>query len=175
MFYPGFFWVKRLSHLFILCTIGINLFISDVQQTLLLAGQDMLHHAAMLADPAENVAHAVENNILPAISYIEESRFAWVIDHYHIPDTYTLETGIAHTYALKEALQRNAPIYTNLAVILNILSICFWVPIGFSGYWIVKDIQHSPARLFDIPVVLGAIYFNLASYTWLVTQFEITL
>lgn len=167
--------MKRLSHLFILCTIGINLFMSDVEEALLLAGQDMLHHAAMLADPAENVAHAVETTILPAIGYIEESRFAWIIDRYHIPDRYTLETGIAHTHALKEALQRNAPIYMNLSVILNILTICFWIPVGFSGYWIAMDIRHSPARVLDIPVVLGAVWWNMVSYVWLTQHFAIVL
>ena len=169
MFYPGGnIWIKRITHLFVLCTIGINLFINDVQNVLLKVGQDMLIHAGTLSDPAVSAAYVLEKSIVPALAYIEDSRFKWIIGDYGIPDSKSLQERIDSVYELKQILEKYAPIYTNLSLVLKIINWFFWIPITLAGLWILADIIiESKSRAFDIVIMIVAIGFNIASYRYL--------
>lgn len=173
MLYPGSFWFKRLSKLALLCMVGINLFINEVQDRLFVIGHDMMVHAEVLSDPAQSVAYVLEKSIVPAVSYIEDSRFDWIINDYGIPDAQSLKAGIAHVHALKLALETYAPVYTNLSLVLMAMSVLFWVPIAFAFYWICMDIKRSSAGIFDVLVLIGATWFNFASYAYLVARFDL--
>ncbi len=173
MFYPGNLWIKRVSRLFIICTIGISLFINDLQNILLDIGTEMIELSVSLSDPAVSTAYVMENSIVPALGYIEKSSLGWVITDYGIPDSQSLQKRIDNAYRLKEVLDQYAPIYKNLSLFLKVISWLFWIPIGLSVLWIFMDIKKSSARYFDIFILACAIWFNIWSYEYLHSYFHI--
>ena len=173
MFYPGSLWLKRISRLIILCTIGINLFINDIQNVLLNIGTEMMELSIKLSDPTVNTAYVMENSIVPALEYIEETSFGYIIADYNIPNSQSLQKSIDSAYRLKNILDKYAPVYKNLSFVLKVISWLFWIPIVLSALWIFMDIKKSSARYFDILVLLGATWFNFWSYEYLHSYFYI--
>lgn len=171
MFYPGSLWIKRLTRLFILYTIGVNLFINDLQNTLLQVGEEMITVSTALSDPAVNTAYVMEHSIVPALAYFETTRLSSIMKDYGVPDSQDLKDRIQMAYRQKDVLEQYAPVYKNLSLILKIISLFFWIPIALSALWIFIDIKKSTARYFDVLALMGAICFNFVSYQYLTEYF----
>lgn len=171
MFYPGSLWVKRLSHLSMLAMVGVNLFISEIHNKLYEVAEEMIAISVKLSDPAMDIAHMTEKSIVPALAYIENSSFRWIVTDYGVPSSQSLTESIHTAYRLKDTLDKYAPVYKSLSQVLKAINYLFWIPIGISALWVAFDIKKSKARYFDLLFLAGAILFNFSSYRFLCSCF----
>lgn len=176
LFYPGSIWVKRISKLALLYAVGFNLFINDVQNTLYKAGESMYETSNQLSKPANDIAHVVEENVIPAVQYVETSpRILTSFDMVGLtfPSSDYLRHTVNNTKELKRVTTKYGGLYKGIALFLAIANWLFWIPISIAAAWIYLDIQRSTARNFDLLAIAIAIVFNVASYQALSSNFGI--
>lgn len=172
MFYPGGIWSRRISSLLVICTIGVNLFMNEVQNILFETSIAVIEQTRALAKPAGNVANVIESNIVPAVKYIEESQVGGIAKRYGLPSSMSLQENANQIYLLQETLEFYAPLIRPICEILWILNIGFFISTILATCWIYNDIKKSKAWIVDIPILIFAIWFNFMSYKYLTSLLE---
>lgn len=170
-FYPGSLWQKRITRFLILCAIGVNLFVNDLQNALLDTGQQMVALSQKIADPAVGMAYAMEYSLIPTVNYIEESNLSWLVEKFGVPSSQTMQQHVDNAYQMQESLEQYGPVYEKLSYILKGISAIFWIPIILSGIWVIIDIQEGSTQIFNVVAVVIAVIFNIWSYNILHTLF----
>lgn len=171
MFYPGTIWAKRIRHLIVLCGIGTNLIINTIENQVLRLGENMIEQAEMLSNPATSTAYVLEHSIVPAISYMESTRFSGVLERFGVPSSEGIKAQIDNTYALKATLETYGPRYRDFALILQVINIIFWITIGLSALWILIDLVKGKQKSFIVVCLLLTALFNVASFHYLYAFF----
>ncbi len=174
-FYPGSIWAKRLARVLILFTIGANLFMAKLQDTLFEVGKDMISIADDLSRPAADAAVAVEKHILPFLEHVQSTTLGrQAMDRFGLPDTQDLYEGMGRVHGFRHALKEYAPYFSVTAKIIRFTSFLFWIPIGLACMWLGFDLFKSggkSARMIVLAGLLLAIPINILMYQYLNTLF----
>lgn len=173
-FYPGSLWGKRLLKLSLLSSIGVNLFINDIQNSMYKTGEEFIAVSMRLSEPSEQMANVIEQDMIPIVEYIENDYWIQValdLLGVEVPSTGYLEGCVKTSRDFKEVLTTYGPLYKEFSLILGIINFLFWIPISLAGLWILFDLFKGKQWKFVSVALVVLALFNIYSYNWLSSNF----
>lgn len=174
-FYPGTTWKKRVVHIMVLFTIGINLFLDDLQDTLFEVGEDMIALANDLSIPAENAAEAVEKNVMPLLEYAQSTSFGeQITERFDLPTTDDFYVELTRIKDFRHSLKEYSTYLTLTGLIIRIVSYLFWLSVIIALLWLGIDLIKCGSKTVRVLVMTSlilAVPFNILIYKILTKLF----
>jgi len=173
LIYPsGHIWAKRLKHITVICLIGFNLLLSDLQN----------HFLDMAAQTFEWSQDMVENSFDSAAEWgeafainlekIEQSRFSRVAYTLGIPKSSDVKVTVKNIKTYQEQFSEIGQSLTLICTILQWLSIFLFVSILYSCLWLGADLIWGKAKFFTCICLIIAIFINGFTFLYLKEQFH---
>ena len=150
IFYPGSVWVKRTGHLILMCTIGANIFLNEIQDILLQKSEDLLAKTNFFTRSVSAQADTIETSIVPILQQIKRYNMGPYIE-YGIREYLGISIGIPKPESVTETIHQvkeldrktteGAPIFKLAAQVIRWMSILIWLPVLFVAVpWLLLDL-----------------------------------
>lgn len=171
LIYPnGHIWAKRLKHITVICLIGFNLLLSDLQN----------HFLGMAAQTFEWSQDMVDNSFDSAAEWgeafainlkrIEQSRFSRVAYTLGIPKSSDVKAKIKDIKTYQVYFSEIGQSLTLICTILQCFSIFLFVSILYSCLWLGADLIWGKAKIFTCICLIIAIFINGFTFLYLEGQ-----
>jgi hypothetical protein len=161
IFYPGSLWSKRITHLVGLSTLGISLFLGNVQSKVIDASQKL---AGKTFEESIGTVEKVE-------AFIDEGAIrSFVLRRF--ADIPAAKSQLAD---VKQKLVESDKMSTQLYALLNKLLFiagCLMVGFTISLVWISCDLYWGDSRGILVPTLFAVALFNWLSYRYLTSYLE---
>ncbi|MFM9949447.1 MAG: hypothetical protein ACKV1O_16035 [Saprospiraceae bacterium] len=149
-FYPGSTWIKRTGHLIVMCTIGANIFLNEIQDILLQKSEDLLAKTQLFTRSVSAQADTVEATVVPTLKVIEQYNLQSAIEYYireffsipiRVPKSENVTETVRQVRELDRKTTENTPIFKLAAQVIRWTSILIWFPVLFVAVpWLLLDL-----------------------------------
>lgn len=150
IFYPGNTWVKRTGHLILMCSIGANIFLNEVQDILLQKSEDLLSKTQLFTRSVSAQADTIEATVVPTLKVIEQYNLQPYIEYYikeffgisiSVPSSGGVTETVHQVKELDRKTTEGMPIFKLAAQVIRWMSILIWFPVLFVAVpWLLLDL-----------------------------------